>query len=64
MNKSGDENRSVRNTKKRLQEALLTLLQKKPINQITVKDVTCIQVYLAEYQSNYAHTGEVYGVYE
>ncbi len=40
MNKSGDENRSVRNTKKRLQEALLTLLQKKPINQITVKELT------------------------
>ena len=40
MNKSGDENRSVRNTKKRLQEGLLTLLQKKPINQITVKELT------------------------
>ena len=40
MNKSGDENRSVRNTKKRLQEALLTLVQKKPINQITVKELT------------------------
>ena len=32
--------------------------------KITVKDVTYIQVYLAEYQSNYAHTGETYGVYE
>ena len=40
MNKSGDENRSVRNTKKRIQDGLLTLLQKKPINQITVKELT------------------------
>ena len=40
MNKSGDENRSVRNTKKRIQDGLLTLLQKKQINQITVKELT------------------------
>ena len=40
MNKSGDENRSVRNTKKKIQDGLLTLLQKKPINQITVKELT------------------------
>jgi len=40
MNKSGDENRSVRNTKKKLKEGLLTLLQNKPINQITVKELT------------------------
>ncbi len=40
MNKSGDENRSVRNTKKRIQDGLLLLLQKKPINQITVKELT------------------------
>ena len=40
MNKSGNENRSVRNTKRRLQEGLFTLLQKKPINQITVKELT------------------------
>lgn len=40
MNKSGDENRSVRNTKKRLQDGILMLLQNKPINQITVKELT------------------------
>ena len=40
MNKSGDENRIVRNTKKRIQDGLLTLLQKKQINQITVKELT------------------------
>ena len=40
MNKSGDKNRSVRNTKKKIQDGLLTLLQKKPINQITVKELT------------------------
>lgn len=40
LNKSGDENRSVRNTKKRIQDGLLTLLQKKQINKITVKELT------------------------
>ena len=40
MNKSGDKNRSVRNTKRRLREALLTLLQKKPVNEISVKELS------------------------
>ena len=40
MNKSGNENRSVRNTKKKLQDGLLTLMQEKPINNITVKELT------------------------
>ncbi len=40
MNKSGNENRSVRNTKKRLREGLLALLQQKPIKEITVRELT------------------------
>ena len=40
MNKSGNENRSVRNTKKRLKEGLLKLLEEKPINQISVRELT------------------------
>lgn len=39
MNKSGDQNRSVRNTKKRLKESLLLLLQQKPVNEISVKEL-------------------------
>ena len=40
MNKSGTDNRSVRNTKRRLREGLLQLLEGKPINEISVKELT------------------------
>ncbi|MBR0040006.1 MAG: TetR/AcrR family transcriptional regulator C-terminal domain-containing protein [Oscillospiraceae bacterium] len=40
MNKSGADNRSVRNTKRRLREGLLRLLEEKPINEISVKELT------------------------
>ena len=40
MNKSGTDNRSVRNTKRRLREGLLRLLEEKPINEISVKELT------------------------
>lgn len=40
MNKSGEENRSVRNTKKKLRDGLLRLMEKKPINEISVKELT------------------------
>ena len=40
MNKSGGDNRSVRNTKRRLREGLLRLLEQKPINEISVKELT------------------------
>ena len=40
MNKSGAENRSVRNTKRRLREGLLQLLEGKPINEISIKELT------------------------
>ena len=40
MNKSGEANRSVRNTKKRLREGLLRLMAEKPINEISVKELT------------------------
>ena len=39
MNKSGADNRSVRNTKRRLREGLLSLMEKKPINEISVKEL-------------------------
>ena len=40
MNKAGEENRSVRHTKRRLREGLLRLMQDKPINEISVKELT------------------------
>lgn len=40
MNKSGQDNRSVRNTKRKLREGLLRLLDEKPINEISVKELT------------------------
>ena len=40
MNKAGEENRSVRNTKRRLRDGLLQLLDRKPINEISVKELT------------------------
>ncbi len=40
MNKAGEENRSVRNTKRRLREGLLQLMESKPINEVSVKELT------------------------
>jgi len=40
MNASGDNNRSVRNTKKKLREGLLEILKTKPLNQVSVKELT------------------------
>ena len=40
MNKPGEENRSVRNTKKKLRGGLLSLMERKPINEISVKELT------------------------
>ena len=40
MNKAGEENRSVRNTRRRLREGLLRLLEQKPIHEISVKELT------------------------
>ena len=40
LNKSGTDNRSVRNTKRRLREGLLRLLEEKPINEISVKELS------------------------
>ena len=49
MNKSGNQNRSVRNTKKRLKEALLTLLQKKPVNEISVTELSVVQLSVGQH---------------
>jgi AcrR family transcriptional regulator len=40
MNKSGDNNRSVRNTKKKLLDGLLSLMRQKTISCITVRELT------------------------
>lgn len=40
MNTSGENNRSVRNTKKRLSEGLLEILKTKPLNQVSIKELT------------------------
>ena len=40
MTAKGENNRSVRNTKKRLYESLMKLVGKKPLNQVTVKEIT------------------------
>ena len=40
MNKAGQDNRSVRNTRRRLREGLLQLLEEKPLNEISVKELT------------------------
>ena len=58
MNKSGDENRSVRNTKKRLKDGFLQLLQEKPVNEISVKELTA----LADMNRGtfYTHYSDVY----
>ena len=40
MNAKGENNRSVRNTKRRLYESLMKLVGKKPLNQVTVKELT------------------------
>ena len=40
MNTSGDNNRSVRNTKRRLRESLLKLMLRKPLSNVTVRELT------------------------
>ncbi len=40
MNRSGEGNRSVRNTKRKLREGLLTLMEDRPIQEISVKELT------------------------
>ena len=40
MNRSGEGNRSVRGTRRRLRESLLRLLEEKPLHEISVKELT------------------------
>ena len=58
MNRGGNENRSVRNTKKKLRDGLLHLMQEKPVNEITVKELT----ELADINRGtfYTHYSDVY----
>mgnify|MGYP002523947396 FL=1 len=39
MNKKGEENRSVRNTRRKLREALIAKMKEKPISEITAKEL-------------------------
>ncbi len=58
MNLGGDDNRSVRKTKKKLRDGLLYLMQEKPVNEITVKELT----ELADINRGtfYTHYSDVY----
>ena len=40
MNKSGEDNRRVRSTRRKLREALLVLMKEKPINEITATELS------------------------
>ena len=40
MNAKGDQNRSVRNTKRRLRESLIKLVSSKPLSAVTVSELT------------------------
>ena len=40
MNNKGEANRSVRLTRRRLSDALITLLLEKPVREITVRELT------------------------
>ena len=40
MNAKGEQNRSVRNTKRRLRESLIKLVGKKPLSAVTVSELT------------------------
>ena len=40
MNAKGEQNRSVRNTKRRLRESLIKLVGKKPLSSVTVRELT------------------------
>ena len=40
MNNKGEANRSVRMTRRRLSDALITLLLEKPVREITVRELT------------------------
>ena len=40
MNAKGEQNRSVRNTKRRLRESLIKLVGRKPLSAVTVSELT------------------------
>ena len=60
MNKAGDENRSVRNTKARLRASMLSLMQQKPVKEITVKEL-CDLANINR-GTIYFHYSDIYGL--
>ncbi len=62
MNVKGDKNRSVRATKRKLQEALVELLHTKSIDSITVRELT--EKADVNRSTFYLHYKDVYGLLE
>ena len=61
MNAKGDANRSVRQTKQRLYEALIHLLQQKSLREITVRELT--ELAGISRGTFYFHYTDIYALY-
>ena len=62
MNAKGDANRSVRQTKQRLYEALVHLLQQKSLREITVRELT--ELAGISRGTFYFHYADIYALME
>ena len=62
MNAKGDANRSVRMTKQRLYQALINLLQKKDLREITVRELT--ELAGISRGTFYFHYADIYALME
>ena len=62
MNAKGDANRSVRMTKQRLYQALITLLQQKDLREITVRELT--ELAGISRGTFYFHYADIYALME
>ena len=62
MNAKGDANRSVRQTKQRLYEALIHLLQQKNLREITVRELT--ELAGISRGTFYFHYADIYALME
>ena len=62
MNAKGDANRSVRQTKQRLYEALIHLLQQKSLREITVRELT--ELAGISRGTFYFHYADIYALME
>lgn len=62
MNAKGDANRSVRMTKRRLATALMTLMQQKTVQEVTVRELT--QLAKVSRGTFYFHYTDIYDLLE